>query len=291
MGSVIGRGDRPWSTLRAWTSRWKGRTSASSTAREPLFTTVSTPEAIAASLAMAPACRRIVFETGRMAPMLYHGLAALGLAVICIESRQAYQVLKSLATHKTDRNDARGLAHLARTGFFKPTHVKSLPAHAIRALVIARKKLVGQRVMLENQIRGLAVVFGSGCRGHSAPPSSNRRCKQAKQSTVCLRPCEASSGASCRAATRRSCPSLDTSPASGDPAKPRMPRRETPVSVSYESSSLLLLARPCQAGFDGKLTDLQFGLPSALAWASLLPWLKALPFSCDGPLLGSHTDR
>ena len=41
-------------------------------------------------------------------------------------SRQAYQALKSLATHKIDRNDARGLAHLARTGFFKPVHVKSL---------------------------------------------------------------------------------------------------------------------------------------------------------------------
>ncbi|MCA1371921.1 IS110 family transposase [Bradyrhizobium sp. BRP14] len=122
--------------------------------------TASTPEAIATLLAKAPACQRIVFETGRMAPMLYHGLTALGLPVVCIESRQAYQALKSLATHKTDRNDARGLAQLARTGFFKPVHVKSLPAHAIRALIIARKKLVGQRVMLENQIRGLAVVFG-----------------------------------------------------------------------------------------------------------------------------------
>jgi transposase len=38
--------------------------------------------------------------------------------------------------------------------------VKSLPAHAVRALIIARKKLVGQRVTLENQIRGLALVFG-----------------------------------------------------------------------------------------------------------------------------------
>jgi transposase len=82
------------------------------------------------------------------------------MPVVCIESRQASQALKSLATHKTDRNDARGLAHLARTGFFKPVHVKSLPAHAIRSLIIARKKLVGQRVMLENQSRGLAVVFG-----------------------------------------------------------------------------------------------------------------------------------
>ena len=103
----------------------------------------STPEAIAAVLETAPACHKIVLETGRMAPMLFRGLAALGLPVICIESRQAYQALKSLATHKTDRNDARGLAHLARTGFYKPVHVKSLPAHAVRALIIARKKLVG----------------------------------------------------------------------------------------------------------------------------------------------------
>src|ERR1700719_2838651 len=122
--------------------------------------TASTVEAIAGALAKAPPCRRIVFETGRMAPMLYHGLSQLGLPVVCVESRQAYQALKLLATHKTDRNDARGLAHLARTGFFKPVHVKSLPAHAVRSLIIARKKLVGQRVTLENQIRGLSVVFG-----------------------------------------------------------------------------------------------------------------------------------
>src|SRR6516165_5474918 len=120
----------------------------------------SSPGAIAAELAKAPATKRIVFETGRMAPALYHGLDALGLPVVCIESRQAYQALKLLATHKTDRNDARGLAHLARTGFYKPVHVKSLPAHAVRSLIVARKKLVGQRVTLENQIRGLAVVFG-----------------------------------------------------------------------------------------------------------------------------------
>lgn len=121
---------------------------------------VSSAEAIAAALAQAPLCARVVFETGRMAPMLFHGLVELGIPVICIESRQAYQALKTLTTHKTDRNDARGLAQLARTGFYKAVHVKSLPAHAVRALIVARKKLVGQRVTLENQIRGLAVVFG-----------------------------------------------------------------------------------------------------------------------------------
>jgi hypothetical protein len=61
------------------------------------------------------------------------------ITVDCVGSRQAYQALKSLATHKTDRNDARGLAHLARTGFFKPVHVKSLPAHAVCSLITAGK--------------------------------------------------------------------------------------------------------------------------------------------------------
>ena len=45
-------------------------------------------------------------------------------------------------THSTDRNDAPGLAFLARTGFFKPVHMKSLSADALRLLIIARKKLV-----------------------------------------------------------------------------------------------------------------------------------------------------
>jgi transposase len=122
--------------------------------------TPTAPKTIAAALAKGPAVERVLFETGRMAPMLFHGLTALGLPVVCVESRQAYQALRSLAVHKTDRKDARGLAHLARTGFFKPVHVKSLPSHAVRALLVARKKLVGQRVTLENQIRGLAVAFG-----------------------------------------------------------------------------------------------------------------------------------
>jgi transposase len=122
--------------------------------------TISTAEAIADELAKAPSCRRIVFETGRMAPILFHGLWQLDLPVVCVESRQAYQALKSLATHKTDRNDARGLAHLARTGLLQ-ARACEVAASSCAPLVDHRaQKLVGQRVTLENQIRGLAVVFG-----------------------------------------------------------------------------------------------------------------------------------
>jgi transposase len=81
----------------------------------------TSPRIAAAALARFPGCRRVLFETGRMAPMLHHGLSRIGLPVVCVESRQAYQVLKSLATHKTDRNDARGLADFACTGFSNPS--------------------------------------------------------------------------------------------------------------------------------------------------------------------------
>ena len=64
----------------------------------------STPADIAAELAQVPTCRRVLFETGRMAPMLYHGLSQLGLPVVCVESRQAYQALKWLATHAAWRS-------------------------------------------------------------------------------------------------------------------------------------------------------------------------------------------
>jgi transposase len=133
----------------------------------------STAAAIAVELAKAPSCRRIVFETGRMAPILFHGLSQLSLPVVCVESRQAYQALKSLATHKTDRNDARGLAHLARTGFFKPVHMKSLSAHALRSLIIARKKTGGPASDLgESDPR-----FGGRVREHN-PSIPVARCAQ-----------------------------------------------------------------------------------------------------------------
>jgi len=116
----------------------------------------------------------VVFETGRMAPMLYHGLADLGVPVVCIESRQAYQALKTLATHKTDRNDARGLAQLARTGFFKPVHVKSLPAHAVRALIMARKSWSASASRSRTRSAGWPLCLEPGFHVASRQHSSSR---------------------------------------------------------------------------------------------------------------------
>jgi hypothetical protein len=143
--------------------------------------TASTAQAIADELSKAPSCRRIMFETGRMAPILFHGLSQLGFPVICIENRQAYQALKSLATHKTDRNVARGLTHLARTGFFKPVHVKSLPAHAVRSLD-HRAQETGRPAgnFWKTRYGAWRSCSGLGFLGRSPPPSSIALSKQAR---------------------------------------------------------------------------------------------------------------
>jgi transposase len=84
--------------------------------------------------------RRIVFETGQLSTHFYHGLRP-SWPVICIDARHAHGTLKAQRV-KTDKNDARGLAQIARTGWYKAVHVKSPQGQALRALVGGRKQLV-----------------------------------------------------------------------------------------------------------------------------------------------------
>jgi transposase len=79
--------------------------------------------------------------------------------VICIDARHAKAALR-MQINKTDANDAEGLAHIMRTGWFRAVHVKSMPAHGLRALLVARKQIVNMRRDLSNQIRGLFKTFG-----------------------------------------------------------------------------------------------------------------------------------
>jgi hypothetical protein len=58
---------------------------------------VSDPDHDAEELAKAPSCLRIGFETD-VVPILFHWLSQLRLPVVRVESRSAYQALRSLAT-------------------------------------------------------------------------------------------------------------------------------------------------------------------------------------------------
>jgi transposase len=118
------------------------------------------PEAIAAALAALPqAPARVLLETGGLTPWLWHELGARGLVVHCIDARRAKAQL-ALRPAKTDRNDARGLAEIARMGWYANIRVKSLDHHALRAKLAARAELVATVRDLGNQLRGLLRVFG-----------------------------------------------------------------------------------------------------------------------------------
>jgi transposase len=103
--------------------------------------------------------KRVVFETGQLSSHLYHGLKEAGFPVICIDARHTHGMLKAKRA-KTDKNDARGLAQIARTGWYKAVHVKSEQCQSLRTLVAGRKELVTVRTGMENHIRGTLKAFG-----------------------------------------------------------------------------------------------------------------------------------
>jgi transposase len=65
-----------------------------------------------------------------------------------------------LQINKTDANDAFGLAQIVRTGWYREVAVKSMDAHTLRMLLVARSQLVAQRQTTANTIRGLLKTFG-----------------------------------------------------------------------------------------------------------------------------------
>ena len=109
--------------------------------------------------------RQVGFEAGTLTQYLTYGLREAGFDVICLEARQVAATLAAMR-NKTDRNDARGLAQILRTGWYRTVHVKSVESHQERALLASRKAILTKCVDLENEMRGLLKVFGVRLPGH-----------------------------------------------------------------------------------------------------------------------------
>ena len=123
-------------------------------------TCLSTPESIAETIrARAPNATRIGLETGPLSTWHWHALAEMGLPVLCLDARQVKAALK-LQANKTDKNDAHGIAQIVRTGWYREVAVKSLDNHKVRALLGARKQLVGTKTDIINEARGIMKTFG-----------------------------------------------------------------------------------------------------------------------------------
>src|SRR4051794_6790830 len=95
----------------------------------------SEPEALVAFFeACGMAMERIGLEACSPSAWLHAALTEAGLPAICIEARQAKAAMGAMP-NKTDRNDARGIAQIMRTGWYRAVHVKSPSCRSWRALL------------------------------------------------------------------------------------------------------------------------------------------------------------
>src|SRR5579863_5023018 len=89
----------------------------------------------------------------------WHELRRVDLPVVCIDARHAHAAL-SVRMNKSDKNDARGLAELVRVGWYREVKVKSEESQRIRAILVARSRVVAIRRDIENQFRSIIKEYG-----------------------------------------------------------------------------------------------------------------------------------
>jgi transposase len=115
----------------------------------------SEPEALIAALrAIDLPLERVGLEACSLTAWLHDELCAAGLPAVCIETRQANATMKTMP-NKTDRNDARALAQIMRTGWFRQVHVKSRQARLWRSLLVARRTVLNEMRAIENVVRAV----------------------------------------------------------------------------------------------------------------------------------------
>jgi len=120
----------------------------------------SEPEALVAFFkACGMTMERVGLEACSLTAWLHAGLTEAGLPAICIEARQAKAAMAAMP-NKTDRNDARGIAQIMRTGWYRAVHVKSPFCRSWRALLTARRMVLNKRRDVENGIRALLREVG-----------------------------------------------------------------------------------------------------------------------------------
>ncbi len=116
---------------------------------------LSDPEALVKGLqALNLPLDRVGLEACSLTAWLHEGLRAAGLPAICIETRQANAAMKTMP-NKTDRNDARALAQIMRTGWFRQVHVKSRQCRLWRSLLVARRTVLNEMRAIENVVRAI----------------------------------------------------------------------------------------------------------------------------------------
>jgi transposase len=116
-------------------------------------TVVSEPEALIGFFArLELTLERIGLEACSLTAWLHEEMTRAGLPMVCMETRQAKAAMGSMPI-KTDRNDARALAQIVRTGWYRAVHVKSAQSRSWRTLLAMRRLVLNKLRDLENGVR------------------------------------------------------------------------------------------------------------------------------------------
>ena len=97
---------------------------------------------------------RIGLEACSLTAWLHDELCAAGFPAVCIETRAANAAMKTMP-NKTDRNDARALAQIMRTGWYRQVDVKSRQCRLWRSLLVARRTVLNEMRTIENVVRAI----------------------------------------------------------------------------------------------------------------------------------------
>jgi len=126
-----------------------------------LETTVPTdPESIFLVLEpYLPRLQRVGHEATSWSAWLHRELERRGVPMVLLETHHTARMLEA-QRNKTDKNDARGLAQLVRSGWFKPVHAKSDASNRLKLLLAHRRTLKRKLMDIENEVRQSLKMFG-----------------------------------------------------------------------------------------------------------------------------------
>lgn len=103
--------------------------------------------------------QRVDLDACSLTAWRHEALTEAGIPAICIEARRAKAAMGAMP-NKTDSNDARGIAQIRRTGWYRAVHVKSPSCRPLAALLTARRMMLNKRRNVENGIRALLREVG-----------------------------------------------------------------------------------------------------------------------------------
>jgi len=106
-----------------------------------------------------PRLHLVGHEATGWAAWLHRELEARGVPMVLLETHHSARMLEA-QRNKTDRNDARGLAQLVRSGWFKPVHAKSNEANRMKLLLAHRRVLKRKLMDIEMEVRQSLKMFG-----------------------------------------------------------------------------------------------------------------------------------